>query len=140
MAQFAKTFGIYGDMAIVIERIAKAPKQVVVQPHIAVKSHQVSRVTVAPVAHPTARPFMTFHHVRDTASFGSPTVAAYAAATVGWLTTVSASRGGTGSGAWPSVAAGLAAVIVAIALLGLYMRRRRRIDALGDLHTRRGSG
>lgn len=140
MAQFAKTFGIYGDMAIVIERIAKAPKQVVVQPHIAVKPHQVSRVTVAPITHPTARPFVSIHHVRENSSLGTATTAEYAAASLGWLTTVSASRGGTGFGAWPSVAAGLAAVIVAIALLGLYMRRRRPIDALGDLHTRRGSG
>ena len=44
MAQFASTFSIYGDMAIVIERVAKGATQVVVAKPKPVRTHQVSRV------------------------------------------------------------------------------------------------
>jgi uncharacterized protein YvpB len=137
MAQFAKTFGIYGDMAIVIERVAKAATQVVVAKPKPVTTHQVSRVAVKPVT--ITPPFVSIHHVRQITSFSTATAAGYAAATLGLLTDVTASRRAAAGGAWPFVASGLAAAIVA-ALLGLFMRRRRRIDALGDLHARRGPG
>ncbi len=136
MAQFAKTFSIYGDMAIVIERIATSPKQVAVTRTAPVKTHPVSRVTVRP----TAPAFVSIHHVREITSFSTATAAGFAAVTLGLLTDVAAAQPAAGPGAWPFVATGLAAGIVAMALLGLFMRRRRRIDALGDLHARRGSG
>jgi uncharacterized protein YvpB len=139
MAKFASTFSIYGDMAIVIERIAKGATQVVVAKPKPVASHAVSRVTVLPVR-PVTPPFVSIHHVRQITSFSTATAAGYAAVTLGMLTDVTASRRLADAGAWPFVATGLAAVIVAMALLGLFMRRRRRIDALGDLHARRGSG
>ncbi|MGA7988645.1 MAG: C39 family peptidase [Candidatus Dormiibacterota bacterium] len=138
MAQFASTFNIYGDMAIVIERVAKGATQVVVAKPKPVRTHQVGRVTVVPAA--VAPPFMSIHHVRRITSFSTATAAGSAAATLGILTDVTASKRATELGAWPFVATGLVAVIVAVALLGLFMRRRRRIDALGELHARRGSG
>jgi uncharacterized protein YvpB len=136
MAQFATTFSIYGDMAIVIERVATAPKRVAAAPAIPVKSHPVSRVTALPVT----PPFDSIHHVRERTGFSTATVAGYAAVTLGMLTDVSAAKRAGEMGGWPFVATGLAAVIVAVALLGLFTRRRRRIDALGDLHAGRRSG
>jgi hypothetical protein len=138
MAQFASTFSIYGDMAIVIERIAKGATQMVVAKPTPVKRHAVSHVTVLPVKITPA--FVSIHHVRQNTSFSTATTAGYAAVTLGLLTDVTASRRAVEPGAWPFVATGLGAVIVALALLALFTRRRRRIDALGDVHTRRGSG
>jgi uncharacterized protein YvpB len=138
MAQFASTFSIYGDMAIVIERIATSPKPVNVARPTPATSHQVSKVTVQPTT--ITPPFVSIHHVRQITSFSTATAAGYAAVTLGMLTDGTASKRAAELGAWPFVATGLAAGIVAVALLGLFMRRRRRIDALGDLHARRGSG
>ncbi len=129
MAQFGRTFSIYGDMAIVIERTAHAAARAPVKPHRAAVVHlPATRVAVA-----TAPPWVSVHHASATSIFSGVSPAAYAAAGLGLLTTVSAVAVDNGSAAAPLVAAGGAAAIVAAALLGIFTRRRRRDHAMGDL-------
>ena len=129
MAQFASTFSIYGDMAIVIERTA----------HAAPAPVQLHRVTVvhAPVTHvavATAPPWVSIHHTSAASIFSGVSPADYAAASLGMLTSVAAVPVDKGGHAGPSVVTvGAAAAIVAIALLGIFMRRRRLDHAMGDL-------
>jgi len=129
MAQFAKTFGIYGDMAIVIERTARAAAQAPPKPHRAAVVHpQVTHVAVA-----VAPPWVSMHHIGPTSIFSEVNPADYAAASLGMRTSVAAVPIDEGGGAGPLMAMVGAAAIVAIALLGIFMRRRRRNHAMGDL-------
>jgi uncharacterized protein YvpB len=124
MAQFARTFTIYGSMAIVIERTAKAAPppapvhRVVVQ---APASAQV--VTVRPAA--TAVPWVSIHHVRTTSAFSSDDSAGVAAASVGLLAGAT-STASHGLGATPFLVGFLAVVAVGILLAVLERRRRRQ--------------
>ena len=128
MAQFAKTFGIYGDMAIVIERVARAAAPAPVKPHRAAVVRAPAYMAVV-----TAPPWVPIHHTSARTIFSDANAAAYAAASLGMLTSVSAVPVDKGGGAGPLVAAVGVAAIVAIALLGIFMRRRRRDHAMGDL-------
>ncbi len=129
MAQFAKTFGIYGDMAIVIERVAHAAAPVPVKPHRAAVVHPpATHVAVA-----TEPPWVSIHHTSARSIFSGETPAGNAAASLGLLTGVTAFPVDEGGGVWPLVGAVGAAAIVATALLGIFMRRRRRDHAMGDL-------
>jgi uncharacterized protein YvpB len=128
MAQFAKTFGIYGDMAIVIERIAHTTPAPV-KPHRAAVAHPpATHVAVA-----TALPWVSVHHTSARSIFSDANAAGYAAASLGLLTSVSAVPVDKGGGGRPLVATSGAVAIVATALLGIFMRRRRRDHAMGDL-------
>ena len=129
MAQFAKTFSIYGDMAIVIERTARAVAHAPAKPRPAAVVHPPA--THVAVATPT--PWVSIHHTSSTSIFSGETPAGDAAASLGLLTSVSAVHVDGGGIAVPLLAAGAAAVIVATALLGIFMRRRRRDHAMGDL-------
>jgi uncharacterized protein YvpB len=120
MAQFARTFNIYGDMAIVIEPTARAA----VAPARMHRAASTPKPTTPPAPQPTvtAAPWMPIHHVREVTSFGNPGSAAYAAATLATLTTLVAS----GSGGEPLlVGASLLAALTCVAL-GVRFRRRRR--------------
>jgi uncharacterized protein YvpB len=131
MAQFAKTFSIYGDMAIVIERTAHTTTSVAVKPHKA-----AVRPPVKPVAHvavATPPPWVSIQHITVRSMFGSTDAVGDAAASLGLLTKVTAVPVKGGGATGPFVAAGAAAAIVAAALLGIFMRRRRRDHAMGDL-------
>ncbi len=128
MAQFAKTFGIYGDMAIVIERVAHAAPVAAATPHRAA-------VVVHPPATPvavTAPPWVSIHHASARNLFSDANDADHAAASLGLLTSVSAVPEAS-RGTAPVVVALAAAAMVAIALLGMFMRRRRRDHAMGDV-------
>ncbi len=129
MVQFAKTFGIYGDMAIVIERVAHAA------PVAAVKPHRTATVVHPPATHVavTAPPWVPIHHASARSIFSHASAADYAAASLGLLTSVSAMPVDNGGGAAPLVVPLGAAAIVGVALLGIFMRRRRRDHAMGDL-------
>jgi len=81
----------------------------------------------------TAPPWVPIHHTSARTIFSDANAAAYAAASLGMLTSVSAVPVDKGGGAGPLVAAVGVAAIVAIALLGIFMRRRRRDHAMGDL-------
>jgi uncharacterized protein YvpB len=109
IAQFARTFNIYGDMAIVIERTAPKPKP-----------RPAPKPTVA------AAPWMAIHHARELTGFGNPGSAAYAAASLGTLTAVSTVAATGSGGAEPLlVGASMLAVLVCVAI-GVRFRRRRR--------------
>ena len=122
MAQFARTFTIYGSMAIVIERTAHAATPVSVR-HVAPTIPHPNPVAVAP---PTASPvpWVSMHDVQTSSSFGFEDSAVVAAASLGLLT------GATGATASPGllpplIAAGVLLAAVA-ALIAVLMRRRRR--------------
>jgi len=130
MAQFAKTFGIYGDMAIVIERVAHAAVPAPPTPHRAAVVHPpATHVAVAA----TAPPWVSIHHISARSIFSDADAAGYAAASLGLLTSVSAVPIDKGGGAGTLIAAVAAAAIVATALVGIFMRRRRRDHAMGDV-------
>lgn len=127
MAQFAKTFSIYGDMAIVIERTARAPAPPAVTSHRAVTRPPATHVAVV------APPWVSIHHTRATSIFSGMTPAGDAAASLGLLTRVAAGPIAGGGGLGPLMVTGGAAAIVATALLGIFLRGRRRDHAMGDL-------
>jgi uncharacterized protein YvpB len=125
MAQFARTFTIYGSMAIVIERTAKpgpppAPAHHVVVPN---PSHAlVQRVTVLPVA--TTVAWVPIHHVRTSSAFSSEDSAGVAAASLGLVAGATASQGL--GGATPALVAGSLAIVAVGVMLAVLERRRRR--------------
>jgi uncharacterized protein YvpB len=125
MAQFARTFTIYGSMAIVIERTAKSappPPPAPVRRVVVHAPAPAQLVTVRPGA--TAAPWVSIHHVRTTSAFGSDD-AGVAAASVGLLAgaTSSASHG---LAAAPFLVVGLLAVVAVGIPLAVLERRRRR--------------
>jgi uncharacterized protein YvpB len=126
MAQFARTFTIYGSMAIVIERIAtsappRAPApvhRVVVPPPAAVPV-----VTVLPAVRAAA--WVPIHHVRTSSAFSSEDSADVAAASLGIVAGATAASQGLG-GATPLLVGGSLAILAAGVLLAVLERRRRR--------------
>jgi uncharacterized protein YvpB len=122
MAQFARTFTIYGSMAIVIERTAHAAPPHVVVRHVVAVTHPAT-----PVAAPTARPvaWIPLQHVRMSSGVGADDSAGIAAASLGTLTGMTpASTHGFGVTP-PLIAAGVLVVGLG-ALLAILLRRRRR--------------
>lgn len=121
MAQFARTFTIYGSMAIVIERTARAPVHTPPQ-------HRVVVVLPHPTAAPTAlsTPSSGPHHIVTSSSFDTLPAAAYLAAGVGLLTGVTALHDAGGLVWWPIPAAALVIVMLASVALFVLGRRRRR--------------
>ncbi len=63
MAQFARTFTIYGDMAIVIERTAQTTPHPVVTRHVVATAHHAAPV-VAVAATPRPAPWVLISHMR----------------------------------------------------------------------------
>jgi uncharacterized protein YvpB len=125
MAQFARTFTIYGSMAIVIERTAKSPPPPAPVRHVVAHAWApLPLVTVRSAA--TAAPWVPIHHVRTTSSFSSDDGAGVAAASIGLL----AGATGTvshGLGATPYLVVGVLAIIaLGLLLAGLERRRRRQ--------------
>jgi hypothetical protein len=114
MAQFARTFTIYGSMAIVIERTAQAATPVTVK-HVATVAHHAPTV-VQPIATPV--PWMPIHHLRASSAFGSDD-------SVGLVRGVAATPT-QGLGAVPPLVAAGVVVLAAGTLLAVLMRRRRR--------------
>jgi uncharacterized protein YvpB len=124
MAQFARTFTIYGSMAIVIERTAKSASPPAPVHHAAVHTWApLPLVTVRPAA--TAAPWVPIRHVRATSAFGSDDGAVVAAASVGNLAGAT-STPSHGLGAAPPLVIGLLAAGAVGILLALLERRRRR--------------
>lgn len=118
LAQFARTFTIYGDMAIVIERTARAPAHPVAVHHAAVPK----RIVPAPTPHPT--PFLQVPHNHAFDSIDSVAPDGSATASTGILTNAATSAGGLDAVRVLSIAG--AGILVAGSLLGLSLRRRRR--------------
>jgi uncharacterized protein YvpB len=122
MAQFARTFTIYGDMAVVIERTARG------------LSHPLSGRRIAPPVHhprpapgltPTARPLLRvpLRHADTWDAFSS--VEGVDGAT-NLLTDASAVSTRGGSAPAPLIALGAMMIAMAAALFGLLLRRRRQ--------------
>jgi uncharacterized protein YvpB len=125
MAQFARTFTIYGSMAIVIERTAKgaSPPPTPVHQVVVQGTTAVPVVTVLPPAKPVA--WVPIYHVRTTSVFSSEDSAGLAAASVGLLVgaTSTISRG---LDVAPLLVVALLLVVAAAILLAVLDRRRRR--------------
>ena len=122
MAQFARTFTIYGSMAIVIERSARTARPASVRRVAATNAHPTAVATPRPTA--SALPLVPTHHVLTTGAFGSEDSAGVASASLGSLAG-DAEASTEGLGVVPLVAAGV--VIVAVgALTAVLMGRRRR--------------
>ncbi len=130
MAQFANTFGIYGDMAIVIDASPMRPRL----PPSEAASGRLSFTRRPRMARwPHATPWVSIHHTRATSIFSDETPAGNAAASLGLLTSVSAVAVGKGGGAAPLVATVGAAAIVATALVGIFYAEATAGHAMGDV-------
>ena len=122
MAQFAKTFTIYGSMAIVIERTAHAAI-----PRPAAARHVIAttpRATPSPTATPVA--WVPTNRVRIASGFDAEDSAGIAAASLGLLTGVTAVSAQPLGAVVPLLVAGSLVLVAAGALLMVLERRRRR--------------
>src|ERR1700691_4201453 len=126
MAQFARTFTIYGSMAIVIERTAEsAPHPPAPAPPVTVATpHPVPVVTVLPVAESAA--WVPIHHVRTSSAFGSGDGAGHAETSLGLVANATATASQAFGGAAPFLALGALVVIGAGLVFASVERRRRR--------------
>lgn len=120
MAQFARTLTIYGDMAIVIERIARASAPHVSVRHVVTTTHHAAPAT--PILIPRLAPWVPIHHVRLPSAFNA---VGSAGASLGLLTGVTAAVTLSSGGALPLIAAGAFVFIAAGVVLAVLMRRRR---------------
>jgi uncharacterized protein YvpB len=125
MAQFARTFGIYGDMAIEIERTAHVSTPAAISRRVVIAGRRAT-----PVA-PRSTPWAPGHHLRVLSAFSDATLAGAEAGGVGLLTTVSAPALGRAGVFGPLLATAALAAMVAAALLGVLMRRRRQPRCAG---------
>ena len=123
MAQFARTFSIYGDMAIVIERVARASAPHVSVRHVVTATHHAAPAT--PIRTPRTVPWVPIHHVRIPSALNVQDSAGVAAASLGLLTGVTAAPTHNVGGALPPIAAGAFVVVTAGVVLAVLMRRRR---------------
>jgi uncharacterized protein YvpB len=123
MAQFARTFTIYGDMAIVIERTARASAPHVSVRHVVTTVHHVAQA--APIPAPHSVPWVAIHHDRMSRAFNGEDGAGVTAARLGLLTGVTAAATGAFGGALPLIASGAVVVVAAGVMLAVLMRRRR---------------
>lgn len=122
MAQFARTFTIYGDMAIVIERIARASAPHVGVRHAIATTHHAAPAT--PVPTPRLAPWVPIHHVRTPSTFNAEDSAG-TSARLGLLTGLTGAAPHSSGGRPPLVAAGAFVVVAAGVVLAVLMRRRR---------------
>jgi uncharacterized protein YvpB len=125
MAQFARTFTIYGDMAIVIERTAAAgapPKPV--RPAVLTPPTPPPAPLLTVLAETAPAPWVPIYHVRSESAFSADDSAATAAVGLGLL------AGATGAAAagpaGPLLVAGLLAAVGFGVLLAALRRRRRQ--------------
>jgi uncharacterized protein YvpB len=122
MAQFARTFTIYGNMAIVIERTARASTAHVSVRHVVTTTRHVARAVSSPTQHPL--PWVPIRHVQRENAFNGEDGAGVAAASLGLLTAVTA-PGTSGAGATlPLMAAGAFVVVAACIALAVLTHRR----------------
>jgi uncharacterized protein YvpB len=122
MAQFARTFTIYGSMAIVIERVAHAATPPVGVRHVVPATHHAVLAKPVPMAH--AMPWFPIHHVRTPNPSSAEDSAGLAAASLGVLAGVTAAP--TQSFGGIAVLIAVAALAIAAGVLALRTRRRRR--------------
>jgi uncharacterized protein YvpB len=122
MAQFARTFTIYGDMAIVIERMARASTPHASARHVVTATHHAAPAASIPARRPV--PWTPIHHVRIPSAFNVDDGAGVAAASLGLLTSVTATATPNAGGSLPLMGAG-AFVVAAGVMLAVLMRRRR---------------
>lgn len=122
MAQFARTFTIYGSMAIVIERTAHAATPVSVRHVAPATPHPKPLAVAAPTARPV--PWVSLHDAQASNASDLDDNAVVASASVGLLTGVTAA--GTGPGVLPPLIGAVLVLAAAGALIAVLMRRRRR--------------
>jgi uncharacterized protein YvpB len=124
MAQFARTFTIYGDMAIVIERTAHAASAAAhTTRRVVVTAHLPARVVPAATARPV--PWFPIHHVRVASASNVDVPGADTPPNLGVVTDVTAtSKQGTGFAAL-RLATGVL-VTTAGLLFAVCVRKRRR--------------
>jgi uncharacterized protein YvpB len=123
MAQFARTFTIYGDMAIVIERVARASAPHVSVRHVVTTTHRAAPATRIPT--PRLVRWVPIHHVRVPSALNAQ-ASAGAAASLDLLTGETAAARHSYGGALPLIAAGAFVVVAAGVTLASIMLRRRR--------------
>ena len=124
MAQFARTFTIYGSMAIVIERTARTATPHPIVRHVVTAVHHAAPVVVV---HPTATPipWMPVHPGITSNGFDAADSAGIGPVSVGVLSGVTATPiRGTGLNP-PLIATGVL-LVAAGGFLAVLMRRRRR--------------
>ena len=125
MAQFARTFTIYGSMAIVIERTARAAATHVSTRRVTATTHHAAPlVTAAPAARPT--PWAPTRRVRIDGALNEEDSAGVAAASLGLLTGVTRAPAEPPGAAVSLFVAGSIPVVAAGGLLAVLKRRRRR--------------
>jgi uncharacterized protein YvpB len=123
MAQFARTFTIYGDMAIVIERTARASAPHVIMRRVVTTTRHAAPAAQLPAQHSV--PWVPIHRERIPSDFEGENGAGVTAGPSGLLTSVSAATTGTFGRALPLIVAGAFVVVAAGAMLAVLMRRRR---------------
>ncbi len=125
MAQFARTFTIYGSMAIVIERTAWSATPHPVVPHVVPPVHHAAAPVV--VVHPAATPvpWMPMHPGLTSEGIDAADSSPVATAGLGVLRDVTAAAAHDNGGVAPLISAGVL-LLAGGALLAALMRRRRR--------------
>ena len=122
MAQFARTFTIYGDMAIVIERTARASTHHASVRHVVTSTHRAPPAASTPAAR--SLPWVPIHHIRVTSVFNGEDGVGVAAASLGLLTGVTAATTGSTGAALPLMAVGASVIVAACVALAAVIRRR----------------
>lgn len=125
MAQFARTFTIYGDMAIVIERTARAISYPVSGRRLVPPVHHPRPV---PAAIPTGRPLLwvPIAHVDTWSAFSSVDTAVVDAVSPGLVTNASEMSTRSDRALPPLLVLGSIVIASGAVLLGMLVRRRRR--------------
>jgi uncharacterized protein YvpB len=121
MTQFARTFTIYGDMAIVIERTARASTPHTSVRHLVTTTRRAATAATIPATRPL--PWVPVHHAWIPNAFNGVDRAGVAAASLGVLTSVTAAT--TNNTGWSlPLATGALVVVAACVALAVLMRRR----------------
>jgi uncharacterized protein YvpB len=125
MAQFARTFTIYGAMAIVIERTAQTTPHPLITRHVVAATHHAAPV-VAAASTPRPVPWVLINHMRMSSSFNAEDSASVAAGSPGLLTEVTPVATQPLGVLVPLLVAGSLVVVATGGLLTVLTRRRRR--------------
>lgn len=125
MAQFARTFTIYGDMAIVIERTAQTTPHPVTTRRVVATTHHAAPI-VATASTPRPAPWVLINHMRMSSSFNAEDSAGVAASSLGLLTGVTPVATQSLGVLVPLLVAGSLVVVATGGLLTVLTRRRRR--------------
>jgi uncharacterized protein YvpB len=121
MAQFARTFTIYGSMAIVIDRIAHAAAGPQPTPMLHVVAHPIPPPAVTPV------PWIPFHHVEGgTTSSGPAITAGDTATSLGHLTDIPVVAAVVPSPVLSLTMGSAVTVAITTMAVAVFLRRRRR--------------